>query len=497
MSAASLPIGPPRARRPHPTARVVLPAAAAAVLGAAIAIGRPIVIALALVPLVAVAVVRPEGATLAFVAAFYLNLPVLASHATGHPVGSATAMLLLIPVTAYVVVRRQALVVTPALGLLVAYLVVLVLSATIAGGTRTGPANAIESFLVEGLLLYLLVTNAVRTPAMLRAVVWVLLGAGATMGAISLWQEATHAYHQTLGGLAQVEATDFHIGDSTFGPRLRPRLAGPIGEKNRYAQVLIVLLPLAVWAMRTEPRRTLRLAAGACGALVLGGMVLTFSRGAAVAFALLVLAMVAVRFVRLRHLAAFALALVVAVPALTPDYLLRLQSLGEAESALSGDPGAGGAILGRATENLAAYHVFRDHPLLGVGPGEFFRRYSEAYGNALNLRFLQTNRRAHNLYLEIAADTGLVGLAAFLAIIVVTMAQLWRLSRFLAQARPDLAHLATAFALALLAYLASGMFLQLAFQRYLWMLVALANATIWTLTREAARLAPSNKEAGP
>jgi O-antigen ligase len=399
-------------------------------------------------------------------------------------------MLLLIPVTAYVVIRRGAVVVTPALALMVAYLIALVLSAAIAGGARAGPASAVQSFLVEGLLLYVLVTNAVRTPGMIRAVVWAVLGAGAAMGAISLWQEATHAYSHTLGGLAQVEAINFRIGDSVFGPHLRPRLAGPIGEKNRYAQVLIVLLPLAVWAMRRERRRLLRLAAGACGALILTGMVLTFSRGAAVALAVLILAMLAVRFVRARHVGAFALVLVVAVPALTPDYLTRVRSLGEAESALSGDTSnAGGAIVGRATENLAAYHVFRDHPVLGVGPGEFFRRYSAAYANVLDLRFLQTNRRAHNLYLEIAADTGALGLLCFLAIVTLTMARLWRLSRFLAQFRRDLADLAMAFVLALLAYLTSGVFLQLAFQRYLWFLVALANATLWALSREARRWA--------
>ena len=46
-----------------------------------------------------------------------------------------------------------------------------------------------------------------------------------------------------------------------------------------------------------------------------------------------------------------------------------------------------------------------------------------------------------------------------------------------------------AFMLALLAYMTSGIFLQLAFQRYLWLLVALANATIWILTREMRRVA--------
>jgi O-antigen ligase len=145
------------------------------------------------------------------------------------------------------------------------------------------------------------------------------------------------------------------------------------------------------------------------------------------------------------------------------------------------------AIQGRATENIAALRVFRDHPLLGVGPGQFFSRYSAQYGNALDLRFLEQNRRAHNLYLEIAADTGMLGLGAFLAIVLVTLVSLRRLTVRCRARSPGLVSLANALLAALVAYLASGLFLQLAYQRYFWFLVALANVAIWLLQRELAR----------
>jgi hypothetical protein len=41
--------------------------------------------------------------------------------------------------------------------------------------------------------------------------------------------------------------------------------------------------------------------------------------------------------------------------------------------------------------------------------------------------------------------------------------------------------------LSLVAYMASGIFLQLSFQRYFWLLIALANATIWILRHERPR----------
>jgi O-antigen ligase len=314
----------------------------------------------------------------------------------------------------------------------------------------------------------------VRTPEQLRAVVWTVVAAGALMGLLSLWQEATHSYHSTLGGLAQVDQTGFDVGTD-----VHPRLAGPIGEKNRYAQVLLVLVPLAVSRARVEPRRGLRLLAAGAAGLIACGILLTFSRAAALAAAAVVLAMVALRTVSARQAVAMAAAAIALVAVVAPEYGTRLRSLDTADTALSQSSGADAAIKGRATENVAAFHVFRDHPLLGVGPGEFFHRYSAEYANALDLRFLKTNRRAHNLYLEIAADTGVAGLAAFLAIVGVTMARLWRLRG----RDPELAALANGLLAALVAYLATGVFLQLAYQRYFWFLVALANSAAWVLGR--------------
>jgi O-antigen ligase len=285
-----------------------------------------------------------------------------------------------------------------------------------------------------------------------------------------------------------VDVTGFDVGTGISGNGLRPRLAGPIGEKNRYAQVLLVLLPLALSRLRAERRGSMRLLAGACAALILAGVVLSFSRGAGVALLIVLLAAGALRMISLRQTLAI-LAVVVGLAAvIAPDYIVRLQSLGGADTALSQSSGVDGAIQGRATENIAALHVFRDHPVLGVGPGQFFNRYSAQYGNALDLRFLEQNRRAHNLYLEIAADTGLLGLAAFVGIVAVTMAQLRRLSVLCRARAPELASLGQALLLALIAYMASGAFLQLAYQRYFWFLMALANAAVWLLRREAGRV---------
>ena len=67
------------------------------------------------------------------------------------------------------------------------------------------------------------------------------------------------------------------------------------------------------------------------------------------------------------------------------------------------------------------------------------------------------------------------------------MAQLRRVSVLLRSHDPALASLTQALLLALLAYLATGLFLQLAYQRYFWFIVALANAAVWICGRERLR----------
>ena len=223
------------------------------------------------------------------------------------------------------------------------------------------------------------------------------------------------------------------------------------------------------------------------GALIAAGLLLSFSRSAFVALVALMVVMTLAGYIAVRHVLALAAVLVALVLVVAPDYVLRIESLTGGTAAVSetSDPAqVDGALQGRATENLAALNAFKDHPILGVGPDQFFRVYSTQYGNQLGLRFLEENRRAHNLYLEMGADLGVVGLLAFLAIVTVTMAHLLILARFWRERRPDLSILAMGCLMSLAAYLLSGVFLQLSFQRYFWILIALGNATIWVLRHE-------------
>jgi putative inorganic carbon (hco3(-)) transporter len=428
---------------------------------------------------------------LIFVFAFYTNLSVVAVKFHGVPqsMGSAVILLLLLPVIHYTLVERKPLVLPPALPFILLFLSVLFLAAVLSGDPE-GSRGSLELYLSEGLLLFFLVVNAIRTPDLLTKVVSVLLVAGAFLGALSLIQEVTGDYQNAFGGFAQVDRLDeggnFDVGAGSE-KQLRPRLGGPIGSENRYAQILLVLVPLALYRVLRDPKRSRRIAAGVAGALILSGIALTFSRGAAVGLAVVRVLMAVLRELRLRHLVAAAVAATLVVTAVAPEYVTRLASLGAVAPLLGGSESeaeADGALRGRQTSNLAAWYTFADHPIVGVGPGQYFREFSQDYANRLDLRYFETDRRAHNMYLELAADAGILGLIAFAALIGITLLRLHRLNRKHQRERPDLSLLAGSFFFALVAYLATAVFLHLSYQRYFWVVVALANTAIWIIERE-------------
>lgn len=499
-----------------------------------IALGLAVVLVLGLFALV---VRWPELGTLTVLFAIYSNIAVLgmktravlsATVQTGQMtiatagqnsrvavVMAALCLILCVPLTYHFLIRKEKLTFDRGFFLMLGYFTVFLLSSFFARDKRIVKSEIID-FLLEGVAIYFLVVNVVREYATLRRATWALLLAGSLMGGLSIFQHVTHSQNSNYGGLAMLGAElDFNptgreivrpgavwenfnpegATSSVVGSQFRS--AGPIGEPNRYAQVLVVLLPLAALRFRRERSRTLRWLALVSAALICGGMMLTFSRGAMLTAVVIFALLVYVRFIRPLHMVVAALALSFLVLALEPQAVLRFASLEGAKNLLAGrttsfsynQPTQGqtgaldGSIAKRYELSLAAWHVFLDHPVLGVGPGHFAEYYSIPYGNRVGLVELWKKYRGHNLYFETLAETGILGLASFLAIIVAIMAGLWQAWRRLQYQDAELADTAIAFFLCLVAYLISAIFAHLSYQRFFWLLMALCSATIHILTR--------------
>lgn len=433
--------------------------------------------------LAAALLVWSNTAVLLVVFLLYSNFVVVAVKFHGLPfiIGAAFPLLLLIPLGERLIFRREKLVFHAAFPYIVLFLVVELVGTLLARDIGQATSNLVETVL-EGLVIYLLITNVVRTPRELRGVVWVLLLAGVCMSLVPIYQQASGSFSNDFGGLGQTSEVGFRTGEETLQGEVRQfRLTGPIGEQNRYAQIMLVIVPLGLFQAWGEKSRWLRVTALMAAGFSAAGVALTFSRGAAVAFAIMVLIMVLMRIVKVSQLAPLVVGAALLL-AIFPQYSTRLLSIEELTTLASegATEEVDGALTGRATAMLAALYIFLDHPLVGVGPG-MTQFYTREYGNQLALRFFTEDRQAHSLFLDIAASHGLLGLIAFGGMLLVTLRDLYRIRLRWLNTRPDLANMATGFFFAIIAYLAAGLFLHLSYVRYFWLILGLGGAASYVV----------------
>jgi O-antigen ligase len=80
------------------------------------------------------------------------------------------------------------------------------------------------------------------------------------------------------------------------------------------------------------------------------------------------------------------------------------------------------SVLERVAHWVAAQRMWAQAPWLGVGPGN----YAAVYPQVRLPQWEDALGHAHNIYLNVAAETGLIGLAAYLALIVAAAVFVWR-----------------------------------------------------------------------
>lgn len=368
-------------------------------------------------------------------------------------------------------------------GLLALYSLTLLVATLVAWDRELADDRLLES--VKAWVIFLLVAVLAATPRRLVRGSWTIVAAGALLGGLGAFQVLTGGFHNQFWGFARVK--DAHIWGDVF----EKRIAGPLGDPNFFAQILIVLVPIGL-ALAAESKgwRGRLFALGATG-LILAGSILTYSRGGALALGCMLLLILVSRRVRPRQIALVALALIAVLVVTPPEFIQRLGTISEVlpggEEVIDPDS----SFQERKLYALTAWAMFLDHPLLGVGPGNYtvhFDHYADLVGfSARDYEQPGEVHYPHNLYLEIASESGIVGLAVFCAAAVAAFVGLRRArATLLAQGDFTSADLARAFEIALVGYLVSSVFLHGHFQRYLWLLFGFA-AAVRLMAREETR----------
>jgi len=319
----------------------------------------------------------------------------------------------------------------------------------------------------DGIAIVLVMTLYLRTPRDLERTVWAVIAAGGILASLAVVQQLTGSIDQTFAGFSRVELRNIYDRNAGF------RSEGPVSA-NYFALILVAVVPLAVERVLHAGRRRSRWLAGFALAVSVTGIVFTYSRGGLLALGLCCIPMLV--WVPRRRIGSMlvtaGLAAVLAAAFVLPDdYMQRVSALGQVFSATQGNVPQDSALRGRLSEVTSAAMMFGDHPVVGVGYGNFEIHYPR-YAQQLGLDARREERAAHSLYLEVAAETGVVGLLAFAGLLVGSLVGAFRARRHLAEIGDvEGEQLATGLAISLLGYLAGSVFLHLTYPRYFWLLL--------------------------
>ena len=440
-----------------------------------------VIAVLAATAVVVAAFTATRWALLALLFLLYSYAGWVVGHTFGGPEVSQVLLLVIIAALTWRHLLRAERFSLP--GELIAFLILGVAIAASAAFTTDADAGLrqIWDFIGYGLTVVAIVALLDR-PVWLRRAVWTVAVAGGALALISLLQAITGSYDNDFAGFAIARPE----GAGVF------RVGGPL-DPNFFGQVLVATAALAVYLALSARDRASR---GLALTIVLACMAatgLTGSRGAlvaaAAAFCLILLLAPIPRDIGVAIAALVVVASLVFMPSGLKARIGLSNSSSSSPEMAKVTQGSEDAIQGRKSENLAALQMFRDHPIFGVGPGNYSSHYL-SYSERIGLDPRLAPREAHSLYLGALGETGIVGASALLAVLWLAVRGAWRGRRRL---RGREALLAEGIFVSLVSFLVAGLFLHAAYPRYLWILVGFGFAA-GQLARKAA---PSTASARP
>jgi O-antigen ligase len=312
-------------------------------------------------------------------------------------------------------------------------------------------------FYVPFALLFALVARLDWTPRLARVCLGVLVVLALALVGVGFVEYATRHLFLNPKVIASNQLEDYFRVNSLFF------------DPNIYGRFLaVVMLLLAAWLLWA--RRQREVVAGALLLAVLwAGLVLTFSQSSftalLVGLAILGAMRWSVRWALI--LSGGALVVAVAFVALAP---------GAVNLELGNSKSADKATSGRYDLIKGGLKLFRDAPLVGQGSGSFAREYRRA-------EHVSPERAAsasHTIPVTVAAEQGVVGLVAYLALLAAALARLFRGARRV----PERAAVAAAF-VALVAH--SMMYAAFLEDPLTWTLLGAGTAmALWAAVREPA-----------
>lgn len=309
------------------------------------------------------------------------------------------------------------------------------------------PENTFDIFneYIRMAILVFLIINVVKTEKDLKQLCFVLIS-------VILFLVLYSYYRYKVEGF-QIAIPSFYV------------------DRNFFAESITAILPLAFAFYENSLSAFKKIFYITVVAAMAAGIILTDSRGGFLAL-FLVLFFLFLQSKKKLAMSFFGIAILVFfLPHIGPEYKARISTVKTYEE----DP----SIMARIASWKAGINMVKDHPVLGVGAGNFNPLF-EYYKPVELSQWGSSGMSIHNMFLQIFSETGLTGGFLFVLIIISCFFGLNGLNRrnrrLPIEKRLNLA-IPSALGVSLLGFCGAGYFLPGAYYSYIYIIFALIMAS--------------------
>ena len=353
---------------------------------------------------------------------------------------------------------------------LIGYLIVVTLSFAVATDRSSAYIEIVD--MAKDIVIIYCIVSALQEARLWKQTTWLMIITTVLLCLLSLYQLITNNFEQTFFLLASIQMDQALSASST------PRVGGPINDPNFWGQVLVAVSMLIVFRIIHEKNMHVRLGSALMLGLILYIVLNTYSRGAYLALVIDMLLILLLYRKRIDSVVVVAvlIILVLALPFVPATYRNRFNSLFvTSQNGIYEDT----SLRGRSSEMLTGLAMFEEHPILGVGVSNYPIQY-QRYAQLIGIEFRSEARDPHSLYIQLLAETGILGTVTFLGMVFFLLNALGKAGRAAekVQRLEEWLPWLNSIRLAILSYMLTSVFLHSAFIRYFWLLVAMALAGI-------------------
>lgn len=299
-------------------------------------------------------------------------------------------------------------------------------------------------FLIKTILIFIVLVNVLRTEMRIKLLIYLAL-------AVSIYL-CIHLINDYRAGVFKIGLAE------TNTQRVAGAIKGLFDNSNDLALHLVTMIPLA-FVLALENKNPLRkIIFWGTTLLMIAAVIITFSRGGFLG--LIAMALVLVRKIGRRNktvaLGALVLGVVFFISVAPGAYAGRLASIWTG-SDLTGSSSQRTEIFKRSVMVALRY------PLFGVGLGNFHHKSAQELGT-------------HNAYTQVAAETGIAAMVFYIMFMVHPFRKLRMIERELFERNENsrFYYLAIGLQASLIGYMVASFFAAVAYQWYIYYLVAYA-----------------------